>query len=77
MLPSFATLNGNFSPLSNTSSPPRTARVRLGRTFTMVPTTAATSPPSSTCSIGMPVYAGKCRSMASVFTAGNSVMVSL
>ena len=29
-----------------------------GRTVTIVPTTVATSPPSSTCSCGMPVYAG-------------------
>ena len=46
-------------------------------TVTVVPTTAATSPPSLTCSASIPVYAGKRRSIASECKAGRSVTVSV
>ena len=41
------------------SVPPRTGIVTVGRTVTVEPMTAATSPPSVTCSGGMRVYAGE------------------
>ena len=62
--------------MSKASTPLRTGFVIVACTVTVVPTTAATSPPSVMCSAGTPVYAGYRRSIASVLSAGRSVIDS-
>ncbi len=72
MRPSLASTSGTVVPSSKRSVPLFAGLVIVARMVTFVPTSAAMSPPSSMCSAGMPVYAGKRRSTARLLSAGRS-----